>query len=134
MTFLARAGWWPGLGAIGFARRDRSEARARSSPSSDPRAIAPRPTPQSRKKWRRVRSSRRRSGVMALGSPPRDELVEVEQPPRGGRPAREVGPGAVARRPLLGHERGHRPRLAVRWPTAQAEAEGGIRPRGVVGR
>ena len=83
-------------GEVRLPRRERVASRARrpaspSRASSDASAIAPRPTPQSRKKCRRVRASARhverrrvesrrgRSDSLDARSLPRDELVEVQQ-------------------------------------------------------
>src|SRR4051794_24970135 len=81
MTRFARAGWCVREATGGAA------AVARSSSSSEARAIVPSPTAHRPKKWRRVVSSVYRSwGFMKLFS--RDELVQVEEYPTDEQPGR----------------------------------------------
>src|SRR5262249_1362096 len=94
MTLFALAGKWPFFGASGSASGTAAEARP--SWKSDAGATEPRPRAQSRKKWRRVRSS---SGSSDMGLFSGDELVQVEQHARHAGPGRPVRRGGLALAP-----------------------------------
>src|SRR5207249_2969687 len=81
------------------------------------------PTAQSRKKCRR--DSRSRGSVGAMGSLPRNELIEIQKHASNARPSRQYG--CVARIgalfQFLAQQFSQAPLLLFRWRPSHAEAE-----------